>query len=130
MARALEITPLANMTESEVAARPLSSKTTQQLKSEPMKSIEPPHAYDDRWYEMGIALKSSMQVVEANSRNNDEDAVPSQPKDDVAIDIAVDGDTDRKVDGDPIDTSDMGRGGDFVIRHAGCRERYPERRTI
>jgi hypothetical protein len=90
--------------------------TTQQLKSEPMKSNDPPHAYDDRWYEMGNALKSTMQVVEATSRNDDEDAVPSQPKDDVAIDIAVDVDTHRNVVGDPCDTSDMGRGGDVVTQ--------------
>ena len=114
------------MTESEVAARLLSLMTTPQLKSKPMKYNDRPHVYDDRRYELGIALKFTVQVIEATSRNN-KDAVPSQPKDDVAIDIAVDGDTDRNVDGDPIDTFDMGCGGDVVTQDVESGIRYDER---
>ena len=102
------------MMKPEEVAWPMSSMTAQQQKLEPMKSNDPSFVFDCQ-DNLEFSLKSTMQVVEGIIRN-EEDVMPSPPRDDVTIDIELDDDTDRDVDDDPIDTSDMGRGGDVTMQ--------------
>ena len=62
----------------------------------------------DLIYPHSAPLDANMTKSEAVARIDEFDVV--------AIDVDLDGDNDRDVDGDPIDTSDMGRGGDVTMQ--------------
>jgi hypothetical protein len=62
----------------------------------------------DLIYPHSAPLDANMTKSEAVARIDEFDVV--------AIDVDLDGDNDRDVDGDPIDTSDMGRGGEAATQ--------------